>query len=188
MHVTPAQKTILLDTDRASIAYGLSEKKPLEVVAGRFEPRLRALGASFVTLTIGQALRGCIGSLDAIRPLIVDVAQQAYAAAFCDPRFPPLCAEELAQLTIHASILSPSRPVSFESDEMLADALRPGIDGLIVVHGQHRATFLPAVWQSIPDRHQFIRHLKRKAGIPDAVQDYQARRYTAIAFSSGKEP
>ena len=187
MHLTPTQKNILLDTARDSIEHGLMEEKPLDVVPDDVAPGLRALGASFVTLTIAKALRGCIGSLEAVRPLIVDVAQHAYAAAFCDPRFRPLDPEEFARLTVHISVLSPSTPVPFESEESLAKALRPGVDGLIIARGQHRATFLPAVWQSIPDRHQFIRHLKTKAGLPEAIHDYQARSYTVIEFSSSEE-
>lgn len=184
MYLTAAQKSILLETAGASIEHGLAQEKPLDVVPDGYEPGLRIFGTSFVTLTIAQGLRGCIGGLEAVRPLIVDVAQHAYAAAFQDPRFPPLDPQEFAQLIIHISVLSPSTPVPFESEDMLAAALRPGIDGLIIAHGQHRATFLPAVWQSIPDRHQFIRQLKRKAGIPGAIHDYQARCYTAIEFSS----
>lgn len=187
MHLTPVHKSILLDTAHASIEHGLTQKSPLAIVLDRYEPELRTLGASFVTLTIAQALRGCIGSLEAIRPLIVDVAQQSYAAAFCDPRFPPLAPEELPKLSIHISVLSPSTPLLFESEEVLAGTLRPGIDGLIIAHGQHRATFLPAVWQSIPDGHQFIKHLKRKAGLSDTVRDYQAWRYTVIEFPASNE-
>ena len=186
MHLTPKHKSTLLQTARTSIEHGFTQKSPLPMVLDRCDPELRVPGASFVTLTIAHALRGCIGSLEAIRPLIVDVAQHGYAAAFCDPRFPPLAPEEFPELTIHISVLSASTPVLFESEEMLADALHPGIDGLIIAHGQHRATFLPAVWQSIPDRRQFIRQLKRKAGLPDTVRDYQAWRYTVIEFTASE--
>lgn len=187
MQLTLAHKGILLDTARASIEHGLTEEKPLDVALDDYEPELRVLGASFVTLSMAQTLRGCIGSLEAIRPLIVDVAQHAYAAAFRDPRFVPLEREQFPQLTIHISVLSPSTAIPFTSEKMLADSLRPGIDGLILARGRYRATFLPAVWQSIPDRHQFITLLKRKAGLPDAVQDYQAWRYTVIEFPSSNE-
>ncbi len=187
MHLTPAQRSILLETAGASIAHGLAQKKPLNVVPDGYAPGLRTLGTSFVTLTIAKALRGCIGGLEAVRPLVVDVAEHAYAAAFRDPRFSPLEPEEFAQLNIHISVLSASTQIFFESEDMLADALNPGIDGLIIAHGPHRATFLPAVWHSIPDRRQFITQLKRKAGIPEAVHDYQARRYTAVEFSSAIE-
>lgn len=188
MHLTPDQKKTLLDIAKASIEHGLRQRNLLDVTPARYESGLQALGASFVTLRIEHNLRGCIGALEAARPLVVDVAQHAYAAAFCDPRFAPLNTEELPQLTIHISVLSPSNPVAFESEEMLARILRPGIDGLTIAYGRYRATFLPAVWHSIADPHEFIRQLKTKAGLAPAVQDYQAWRYTAIEFSSADEP
>lgn len=184
MNLTPAHESILLGTARSSIEHGLRHEDPLSVALDRYDLELYALGASFVTLTIRQSLRGCIGSLEATRPLIVDVAQHAHAAAFCDPRFSPLTPEELTHLAIHISVLSPSAPLTFESEEQLSAALRPGIDGLVIARGQNRATFLPAVWQSIPDPDQFIRYLKRKAGLADSVHDYEAWRYTAIEFPS----
>jgi AmmeMemoRadiSam system protein A len=188
MHLTLDQEKTLLDIAWASIEHGLRQRNPLDVDPTRYESGLQLLGASFVTLRIEHDLRGCIGALDATRPLVVDVAQHAYAAAFCDPRFAPLNAEELPQLTIHISVLSPSSPVAFESEEVLARILRPGVDGLTIAYGRYRATFLPAVWHSIADPNEFIRQLKTKAGLAPTVQDYQAWRYMAIEFSSADEP
>jgi AmmeMemoRadiSam system protein A len=122
-------------------------------------------GAVFVTLTRNGELRGCIGSLEAQRALIDDVQSNARAAAFKDPRFPPLSRDELPGTRVEVSLLSPAQPMRCASEADALAQLRPGIDGVILEHGWHRATFLPQVWEQLPEPRQFMAHLKRKAGL-----------------------
>lgn len=155
--------TLLLPTARASIghALGLLAEAPTERPAWAVAP-----GASFVTLTEGGLLRGCIGSLQAVRPLLDDVRDNAVAAATRDLRFAPVTRGELGALAIEVSVLSAPIPLAASS---LADAyasLVPGVDGVIVeVAPWHRATFLPQVWEQLPDPEEFLRHLWMKAGV-----------------------
>lgn len=179
MSLTEQHQNQLLYVARQAIENGLAPGNPPVLEAKDFPAELRERRASFVTLEIDQELRGCIGSLEARRPLVADIAENAYAAAFKDPRFPPLQAEEYPKLAIHLSILTPAQPMVFSSEQDLLEQLRPGIDGLILQEGWHRATFLPSVWESLPSPKQFLRHLKQKAGL---AQDYwsetiQASRY-----------
>jgi len=127
---------------------------------------LAAPGAVFVTLTQEGRLRGCIGSLEAWRLLDADVRANARAAAFRDPRFPPLTVEELQRTRVEVSLLTPAVPMTFTGEEDALRQLRPGIDGVILEYGGHRGTFLPQVWESLPDRHAFFAYLKQKAGLP----------------------
>lgn len=129
-------------------------------------PELVQPGAVFVTLTRDGELRGCIGSLEAWRPLREDVVANARAAAFRDPRFPPLTREELAVIRVEVSLLTTAQPMSYSSEADAVGQLRPLIDGVILEHGRQRGTFLPQVWESLPDRRQFMAQLKRKAGLP----------------------
>jgi AmmeMemoRadiSam system protein B/AmmeMemoRadiSam system protein A len=123
-------------------------------------------GATFVTLTMGGTLRGCIGSLQAHRPLGVDVAANAENAAFRDPRFAPLAAHEWPRIEAEVSLLTVPEVVPFSDEVDLLVKLRPGVDGVILEQGARRGTFLPQVWESLPDRRRFIEELKRKAGLP----------------------
>ena len=157
----------LLHVARASIEHVLRTGRPLEVDVEEFSPALREPRASFVTLRSGDgALRGCIGELEPRRALVASVADRARAAAFGDPRFPPLRADELDALAIHVSVLLPLAPIDARSEAELVAQLRPGVDGLLIDDGVRRATFLPAVWNSLPDPHAFLRALRRKAGMP----------------------
>ncbi|MBK7565690.1 MAG: AmmeMemoRadiSam system protein A [Propionivibrio sp.] len=136
-------------------------------------PSHREPGATFVTLTQEGQLRGCIGSLEAHRPLAADVAENAVAAAFRDPRFPPLSEDELARTRVEVSLLEPSEALTFADEDDALARLRPGVDGLILKHGSRRATFLPQVWESLPDRRRFLEQLKLKAGLPADFWDGQ---------------
>jgi len=156
----------LVDIARASIRYGLVRGVPLAAEPQGFAPLLQAPGASFVTLHAEGELRGCTGSLAALQPLVVDVARNAFAAAFLDPRFSPLGAEELPSLALHVSILGPQQPLEVATEEELLARLRPGVDGLVIEEGALRATFLPAVWSQLPSPRAFLEHLKHKAGLP----------------------
>ena len=155
----------LLRVASDSIAHGLSNGIPSNIDVAGFSNLLQEKAASFVTLKINRSLRGCIGSLQAIRPLVEDVSENAYAAAFRDPRFPPLASGELSAIDISISILSRPEPVIFHSEQDLINQLRVGIDGLILEEGKQRGTFLPAVWEALPDPVLFFRQLKIKAGL-----------------------
>ena len=158
----------LLEIARASIRHGLEHGYPLQVDPDRFSPRLREPGACFVTLRRSGRLRGCVGSLDATRALVEDVAHNAFASAFRDSRFKPLTAEEeRAGLDLHLSILTPPEPLPCQSEAELLSKLQPGIDGLILQDGPHRATFLPSVWESLVEPKKFLAELKRKAGLSE---------------------
>ena len=124
-----------------------------------------------------SALRGCIGHLEAVQPLVVDVAENAFAAAFRDPRFPALTAREWPDVEVHLSILTPAQPITFVDEPDLLAQLRPGEDGLILEDGPNRGTFLPSVWESLPDAGQFLTQLKRKAGLAANHWSEQLRIY-----------
>jgi AmmeMemoRadiSam system protein A len=145
---------------------------------------LRQPGAVFVTLTQHGELRGCIGSLEARRTLLADVESNARAAAFKDPRFLPLAKSELASTRIEVSLLSPPEPMQFASEAEALAQLKPGIDGVILERGDNRATFLPQVWEQLPDPRQFIMQLKRKAGLPASFwsSDVRLSRYQVVKF------
>lgn len=162
------------------LKHGLKNGHAPEIDHQLFTEPLQQKRACFVTLEINGQLRGCIGSLEATRPLIADVNHNAYAAAFSDPRFPALKKNEFSLLEIHISILSPSEPLLFASEEDLKTRIRPGIDGLILEAEGKRGTFLPSVWESLPDTESFLCHLKMKAGLPEQYWSEQVRvwRYT----------
>lgn len=129
------------------------------------EPWLAEPGATFVTLRRGGLLRGCVGSLRAYRPLSDDVRANARAAAFSDTRFPPLARDELAAVALEVSLLSEPEPVSAAGEADAVALLRPGVDGVILEYREHRATFLPQVWEQLPDPREFLAHLKHKADL-----------------------
>jgi AmmeMemoRadiSam system protein A len=128
-------------------------------------PELAQTAASFVTLMREGKLRGCIGSLDAYRSLGTDVAENAFAAAFCDPRFPALANDEFAATRIEVSLLEKPQSLNFSGEGDAIAQLCPGVDGLILTHGSRRATFLPQVWESLSDPRSFLGQLKVKAGL-----------------------
>lgn len=146
-------------------------------------------GAVFVTLTLRDTLRGCIGSLEAHRALIDDVQSNARAAAFKDPRFPPLSRDEFARTRVEVSLLSPAQPMRFSSEADALAQLRPGVDGVILEHGWHRATFLPQVWEQLPEPRQFMANLKHKAGLATDfwADDLRLSRYQVEKFKEEAE-
>jgi len=143
------------------------------IEASAFTPHheLAQPSATFVTLTQNGKLRGCIGSLAAYRKLALDVAENAVAAAFHDPRFAPLASGELTHTRIEVSLLAAAEAIDFVDEDDAIARLRPGIDGLILSYGERRATFLPQVWETLPDPRQFIAQLKLKAGLPVNLWD-----------------
>jgi AmmeMemoRadiSam system protein A len=180
------QRQTLLRVAAGSIRAGLTDGRPLAPSTLACPADLRAERASFVTLTIGGQLRGCIGVLQAIRSLVVDVAVNAFAAAFEDPRFPPLAAAEYPHLEIHISVLSAPEALSFSSEADLLHQLRPMTDGLVLEDDGYRGTFLPSVWASLPEPREFLRHLKHKAGLPGDYWSNSLRvsRYTTESFGA----
>ena len=166
----------------------------IDAAFGRPEARVRphaALdrpGATFVTLKQDGELRGCIGSLEAHRLLAIDVRRNALAAAFSDPRFPPLAAQELEVRTVEVSLLSPASRVEVADEVDLLARLEPGVDGIVLELGRRRATFLPQVWETLPDPRDFIGALKRKAGMPASFWSPEMRvsRYTVSKWQQAE--
>lgn len=168
--LSSSEKSFLKQVATESIRAAVLEGRKCS--ASCFEPvsqRLTAQGACFITLLKQGRLRGCIGTLDAYRSILEDVICNAYSAAMSDPRFPPVTSEELDQLELSISLLTDPQEVTVTSELELKEGLVPGVDGLILQDGIHRATYLPSVWEQLPDRADFIRELKCKAGLP---QDY----------------
>ena len=182
------QGQVLLQIARAAISSALSQVVAQPEPVGDAAVRLQAPGVSFVTLTQLGLLRGCIGSLEARRPLLDDVKANAIAAALHDPRFAPLTLSELGFTSVEVSVLSPMQPLDFDSEEQALAQLRPGVDGVVFAYGRYRSTFLPQVWEQLPKPRQFIAHLKQKAGLaPDFwAQDVKLQRYTVHKFKESE--
>ncbi len=186
--LTDAAAGVLLDVAWRSIEAGLCTGRALAVEPEDWPAALRAPGASFVSLHRSGSLRGCTGSLEVSRPLVADVAANAYGSANEDPRFRPLEAWELDGLDVSVSVLGPLERLPVESEAQLLARLRPGVDGLVLRCGTARATFLPAVWRMLPEPVRFLAELRRKAGLPaDHWSDELAfERYTVQEI--GKRP
>lgn len=164
MPLEAATRAALLQVARESIRRRFAHDDSLPD-AGMHDPALQEHHASFVTLMRHHELRGCIGSLEAQRPLLQDVAHNARAAAFHDPRFKPLAPAELDAVNIEISVLSRAQPLPVRDRAELLRRLEPGRHGLILQEGSRRATFLPAVWESLPDAEDFLEQLLHKAGL-----------------------
>jgi AmmeMemoRadiSam system protein A len=181
--VLPAETAgVLLALARASVEHGLRHGRPLPVDLGALPEPLGEPAASFVTLRRPDGeLRGCLGELEPRHALAESVARNAWHAASRDPRFAPVGPGELDDLDIHVSVLGPLEPLAAGSEAALRAALRPGRDGLLIDDGVHRATFLPAVWSTLPEPARFLAELKRKAGLRDGAwpPSLRAWRYSA---------
>lgn len=172
---------VVLPIARSAIATRLG----LPAAAREDAPFLQAHGATFVTLRKQGELRGCIGTLQAHRPLLDDIKENAQAAAFLDPRFPPLSRREFAHVRVEVSLLEAPVPMAFDDEDDLVSRLQPHVDGLVLEYGGFRGTFLPQVWESLPAPRDFLSHLKRKAGLPAdfwaegvRVSRYTVRKWT----------
>jgi hypothetical protein len=167
-----------------SIEHGLQKNSALQVIASEYSSDLQQHLASFVTLHKNGELRGCIGALEAYQPLINDIAEHAYSAAFQDPRFPALQDNEYEQLEIEISVLGKPERMTFDSEENLLQQIRPNIDGLILEFENNRGTFLPSVWKQLPDKKEFLNHLKIKAGLSQKWWDDTVKisRYETFSF------
>ncbi len=160
--MTAAQGPILLPIARAAISTALDVPRAADESA----PWLAEHGACFVTLTRQGELRGCIGTLEAHRPLLDDLKSNAVSAAFRDPRFSPLRAHELDEIRVEVSLLSAPEAMTFRDEADALRQLRPGRDGVIFQYGRFYSTFLPQVWEQLPEPETFMAHLKHKAGLP----------------------
>jgi AmmeMemoRadiSam system protein B/AmmeMemoRadiSam system protein A len=182
-----ADRQRLVEAARFGVRFGIEHGRPPRIQLGAgLSPTLTARRASFVTLTLDGRLRGCIGSMAAHRPLLIDVADNAWKAAFGDRRFPALTVEELDRLDVSVSILSVPHPVAFENEADLVRQVRPDVDGLVLQDGDRRGIFLPSVWSGIPKAAAFVTQLKRKAGLPaDHWSDtLRVFRYTTESFGA----
>lgn len=182
--ITKDAQAVLLQVAHEAIAYGLTNGREMRIDLNKYEPKLQEQRASFVTLHLHNELRGCIGTLEAYQPLIINIAHNAYAAAFSDPRFSPLTESEFKNIEIDIAILNPAEEIKFNSEKELLAQLRPNIDGLILSDGPARSTFLPSVWEQLPEPHDFITHLKLKAGLPAHYwsDTIKMKRYTTTTF------
>ncbi|MGA9398236.1 MAG: AmmeMemoRadiSam system protein A [Anaerolineaceae bacterium] len=167
--LSPEDKKYLLVLARTAIKQAIERQPPPDINLSTLSTVLKANGAAFVTLTISGQLRGCIGALEAYQPLAVDVREHAVAAALEDYRFPPVTAMELSAITIEISRLTHPVPLTYNSTDSLIQNLHPGIDGVILSDGFRRATFLPQVWEQLPQPEDFLSHLCSKMGsTPDS--------------------
>lgn len=163
--LTQAEKDCLLVLARRALENAVRGERPAPIDRKAMTPRLQALGASFVTLSVGGDLRGCIGTIEAYQPLADDVCEHAVAAGLQDHRFSPVRPEELASIHIEVSRLTNPVPLTYDRPEDLPARLRPGVDGVVLVADDfRRATFLPQVWEKLPDPHAFLDHLCAKMG------------------------
>ena len=164
--LTDEEKGTLLQLARKALEMGVRGGKLPPLDLEPMPARLREQGASFVTLTINGELRGCIGALEPYQPLAEDVREHAVAAALQDYRFPKVRPEELAHIEIEISRLTLPVPLAYSTPEDLLDKLHPGTDGVLLRDGARRATFLPQVWEKVPDPAEFLDHLCYKMGTP----------------------
>ena len=162
--LTDGEKQTLLRLAREAMEHAVKRKKLPVLDVNSLTPQLRENGASFVTITINDNLRGCIGALEAYQSLAEDVREHAIAAALKDPRFPPVVESELNRIKLEVSRLTAPRLLEYSSGEELLVKLNPHVDGVILKDGRRRATFLPQVWQKIPNAADFLDHLCDKMG------------------------
>ncbi len=190
--LSDADKRELLRLAREAIDAAAREKPLPPVDTARLAPALLRPGTCFVTLTESGELRGCIGGLHALDSLYDDVRQHAFQAALRDYRFPPVTPDEVPKLEIEVSVLTEPQPLDYDSPQDLLRVLRPAVDGVILSQGYRRATFLPQVWERVPDPETFLSMLCDKMGAPPDtwrrtkldVQTYQVESFTESEFST----
>jgi AmmeMemoRadiSam system protein A len=184
--LSPTERAALLQRADESVRAGLDGTPPPAIDLDGLAPALREPCGTFVTLLVGGALNGCIGTLEPIEPLAEAVNRLAWEAAFRDPRLPALTWDDYPRLTIKISVLSPLEPLPPMTEDELLAALRPGVDGLLIEAGGRRATFLPAVWEQVDTPRSFLSQLQLKAGMRPGSWPPGARasRYTSTEFGS----
>jgi len=194
--LTQEEKQILLRLAREAIGEAVNRRRLLPCDLEKLPPRLREPGAAFVTLTEFGELRGCIGTLEAYQPLAEDVREHAAAAAVEDYRFPPVRPDEIDDLEIEISRLTEPWPLEYDNPLDLLQKLRPGVDGVVIKDEFRRATFLPQVWEKLPQPDQFLDHLCLKMGTQKSawrvkklkVFTYQVEEFHEESRSPGKPP
>ena len=183
------EKRILLKLARLSIELAASHHPLPALALSEYSAQLRQEGASFVTLTQYGDLRGCIGALEPYQPLVQDVCEHAAAAAMDDYRFTPVSPEEVTHLVIEISRLTTPQPLLYQQPVELLTCLKPDVDGVILSDGMRRATFLPQVWEKLPDPTAFLSHLCQKMGAPSNLWQrkiLQVFTYQVEEFEEGK--
>jgi len=188
IELTPDEQAQLLVIARGSIQRMLATDRPLEIDHSQVAGALTQRHGSFVTLTQNGMLRGCIGTLEATCRLAQSVATNAINAAFRDSRFAPLLAAELELTRIEISVLSRPEPMDVNTRQELLGTLQPNKDGLLLKEHGHHATFLPKVWDQVPDPQQFVRHLMAKAGLPGDYWSESVRFYRYHTLSFAEHP
>ncbi len=182
--LTPEEKQTLLKLARQALETGVRRSSLPPLDDASLTPALRTHGASFVTLTVNGDLRGCIGALEPYQPLAEDVREHAVAAALEDYRFPNVQVDELASIQIEISRLTMPVPLGYSDAADLLSKLRPGVDGVLLRDGFHRATFLPQVWEKLPDPAEFLEHLCYKMG---AAPDTWRRQHLEVLIYQVEE-
>lgn len=177
--LTPVERVALLRIARQALEEGVKGELLSPLDFSSLPATLQAEGASFVTLTRKGELRGCIGALEAHQALAEDVREHAMAAALQDYRFPPVSPDELPEIDIEISRLTPTQALEYDTPEELLKRLRPCVDGVVLKYGGRRATFLPQVWEKIPDPAVFLCYLCQKMGAsPDLWQHKKLEVFT----------
>lgn len=164
--LSPAEHSVLLKLARQALEAGVRGEALPPLDPSTLTPTLSQPGATFVTLTRGGELRGCVGALEPYLPLAEDVREHAIAAALQDYRFPPVQPSELREIKIEVSRLTLPQELDYATPEDLLARLRPGVDGVTLMDGRQRATFLPQVWDKLPNGEMFLAHLCQKMGAP----------------------
>ncbi|MFP4310134.1 MAG: AmmeMemoRadiSam system protein A [Desulfococcaceae bacterium] len=162
--LAPQEQTYLLSLARSVIEGKLRGGRPEPTPANPSGAMVEKRGC-FVTIHANGALRGCIGTIEPLQPLVEAVAENAINAAFRDPRFPPLAEKELASISLEISVLTVPEPLSFSNGDELVCLLKPGVHGVVLEKGWHRSTFLPQVWEQLPEPERFLSRLCQKAGL-----------------------
>jgi len=164
MSIIESDKQVLLKLARSTIQKHLCIPTD-DPLADMDSPFLNQKSGCFVTLEKSGSLRGCIGIIEAQKPLVTAVRENAVCAAFHDGRFSPVSASELSEITIEISVLTKPLELHFSNETELLSQLKPGVHGVILSKGCNRATFLPQVWDQLPEKVDFLNHLSRKAGL-----------------------
>lgn len=183
----PTERAELLEIARDSIASGFSRPSPSPPPERTWVPELLEPRATFTTLRLAGELRGCCGTVKPQRPLAHDVWHNAWVSANADPRFWPVSPVEVDSLEISISVLTPLEPIAVNSENQLVESLEPGVDGVLLQCGAARAVFLPAVWEMLPDPHEFVAQLKDKAGWSPGFwsPEMSVFRFRTESFTSG---
>ncbi|MDH5719899.1 MAG: AmmeMemoRadiSam system protein A [Spirochaetia bacterium] len=180
MSLSEIQKRALLNLAKDSVLYGLKERKRLKIDVKKYTGVLSENRASFVTIRKEKKLCGCIGSIEARRPLVLDVVNNAYSAAFNDYRFSPVTMQDFNMLDFHISILGPLEEIIFNTEEELIRQVQPIIHGILIEAENKKATFLPSVWESLPDINDFLKELKKKAGLSENFDNLKLKVFRYI--------